>query len=201
VSQSGGEVFGLDISAAHLTMAMRSSSKAHLARGDAHQLPFSTHSFDIALCHFVLLWVSNPLQVVYEMLRVVRPGGAVLALAEPDYGGRVDYPEALSRLGDLQRDSLHRQGAETQMGRKLAGIFNEAGLLEVESGALGGQWSNRPTRADWESEWNVLEADLAYLPTQPLDLHALKTLDWEAWQQGVRILYVPTFYAWGTVPD
>ncbi len=37
-----------------------------------------------------------------EMVRVTRPHGFVLALAEPDYGGRIDYPSELSTIGNWQ---------------------------------------------------------------------------------------------------
>jgi SAM-dependent methyltransferase len=64
------------------------------SQADRHTLPFQP-VFDVTFCHFLLLWVSNPEKVVAEMGRVTRPGGSV-RLAEPDYGGRIDYPESLS---------------------------------------------------------------------------------------------------------
>jgi len=75
------------------------------------------------------------------MARITRPGGAVLALAEPDYGGRIDYPIKLAQMGKWQIESLRLQGADPLMGRKLATIFNSAGFDSVETGVLGGQWS------------------------------------------------------------
>jgi len=163
-------------------------------------MPFPSHTFDIALCHFVLLWVSDPLQVVCEMRRIVRPGGKVLALAEPDYDGRIDYPDRLARLGSLQRESLRHQGAQPGIGRRLRAIFHQAGLMDIESGALGGQWASLPSQEEWRSEWDVLESDLAHLTTEDLDLESLQSEDWDAWQMGERVLYVPTFYASGVVP-
>ncbi len=147
-------------------------------------------------CHFVLLWLADPRRALNEMRRVAAPGGAVLALAEPDYGGRIDYPEALSRLGTWQSQALEEQGANPRMGRRLAGLFQQAGLVEVESGVLGAQWSQTDSDEDMEMEWQVLRNDLAEA-VPPEELEALERLDRQATQAGERVLFVPTFYAWG----
>ena len=193
-------LFGLDINSTSLELAMRNTQRTSFTQGDAHQIPYPSHSFDISMCHFLLLWVANPLCVVAEMARVTRPGGAVLALAEPDYGGRIDHPAGLAALGPRQSESLRLQGADPLMGRKLAGIFHQAGLQDIESGVLGGQWSGNPTEEAWNIEWQVLENDLDRPGVETPDLQVLKELDWAAWQRGDRVLYVPTFYALGVNP-
>ncbi len=192
-----GLAFGADISQDNLLLAMRIIPGATLANADAQALPFPSGAFDFSLCHFLLLWVGDPLRAVCEMARVTRPGGAVLALAEPDYGGRIDFPEALAPLGQRQADALRLQGADPLAGRKLAGLFHRAGLVSVESGVLGGQWSEPPSDEDWELEWQALAADLG----PSADLDRLRALDQSAWQSGERVLFVPTFYAWGCVPS
>jgi hypothetical protein len=122
----------------------------------------------------------------------------VLALAEPDYGGRIDYPPELAELGRLQVASLRQQGAEPELGRRLIGLFTNLGLESVEVGVLGAQWSGAISATEWESEWAVLRSDLGdSLP--PSQLERLSQLDALAWQSGVRVLFVPTFYAWGKV--
>jgi len=167
-----------------------------LTQADAHHLPYRAGSFDIACCHFLLLWVTSPDQVLSEMRRVVRPGGWVLALAEPDYGGRIDYPESLIQLGTLQEAALRRQGAEPRLGRQLGALFHAAGLAEVETGLLGGQWRQPPSPDDLAQEWAVLQSDLRNEITQA-ELMRLQQIDNEAWQHGERVLFVPTFYALG----
>ena len=190
---------GLEIDYTRARLAMRRSAAAKLTQGDGHSLPFSDNCFDISFCHFLLLWVADPAQVLREMVRVTCPGGAVLALAEPDYGGRIDYPEALGQLGEWQAESLRAQGADPLMGRKLAGLFHQARLESVETGALGGQWSGAPDWEAWESEWAVLAADLSQKPSLLEKLGFLKMIDKSATEKGERVLFVPTFYAWGRV--
>jgi len=171
---------------------------------DGHFLPYPDSSFDLVFCHYFLLWVKNPEQVLREMQRVSRKGGAVLALAEPDYGGRIDYPPALEQLGTWQVESLRQQGADPFMGRKLAGLFSRVGLRKVETGILGGEW-RMPTSGDLsqaamgrELEWEVLQADLAG-SVAAQDIQKMKELDEMAWKSGQRVLFVPTFFAWGRV--
>jgi SAM-dependent methyltransferase len=192
-------VAGLDIRLDFLRLAHAADGRISYTCGDGLALPYAPATFDLTLCHFFLLWLSRPLNGLREMARVTHPGGSVLALAEPDYGGRIDHPAALARLGQMQGEALRRQGANPNLGRELAALFREAGLMNVSAGLLSGHWASLPSEDAWESEWSVLRADLAgMIPSAELD--ALRLLDAEAWTKGERILFVPTFYAWGTVP-
>jgi ubiquinone/menaquinone biosynthesis C-methylase UbiE len=199
-SESGATLHGIDLQAAHLALAQLHAPQAWLACADAHRLPYREKSFDIVFCHYLLLWLPDPGRALYEMRRVAIPGGAILALAEPDYGGRIDYPEALARLGKWQSQALQAQGANPRIGRQLAMLFNQAGLIEVESGVLGAQWSQVPAAEDLEMEWQVMRNDLAKA-VSPDELDALERIDRRAALAGERVLFVPTFYAWGRVPE
>ncbi len=187
---------GLDLDAAALAECRQHAPGAHLVRGDAARLPYPNASFDLVYCHFLLLWVEDPPQVVREMRRVARPGGHVLALAEPDYTHRMDRPAALEPLGRWQAEALRRQGADPGLGNRLAEIFQLSGLRLEETGRLRSRPPGSLTPAEQESEWTVLESDLAgSVPTEKLK--ELRILDREAWQQRRRILDVPTYFAWG----
>lgn len=189
---------GLDLHFAHLQFARQQVSKAHFATGDGHVLPYPSATFDLSFCHFLLLWVSDPLQVLREMARVTRPGGFILALAEPDYGGRIDHPPELAQLGTWQEAALQKQGADPLIGRRLASLFASAGIEKGGFGVVGGEWQLPLAETERQSEWQVLLSDLGE-PHQ-VELQALRRLDDAAWERGERVLYVPTFYAWGCVP-
>ncbi len=199
VSSDGAALHGIDLQATHLALAHLHAPQARLACADAHSLPYREESFDIVYCHYVLLWLRDPALALNEMQRVAVPGGAVLALAEPDYGGRIDYPEALAQLGKWQSQALQAQGANPWIGRQLAMLFNQAGLIEVESGVLGAQWRQAPAPGDMEMEWQVIRNDLAGSISAE-DLNTLERLDRQATLAGERVLFVPTFYAWGRAP-
>ena len=200
-AMSAAHSYGLDISFEYLLLARHHAPTARLAAGDAHCLPYASGSFDLVCCHYLLLWVKDPAQVVEELARITRQGGAVMLMAEPDYGGRIDYPQELESLAAWQVKSLHKQGADPLIGRRLAGLLAGAGLSQVEGGVLGGAWTGPPASQDWEMEWQVLRDDLGRLgqdgSTSLVEIDALQELDRQAWQRGERVLFVPTFYAWG----
>lgn len=186
--------YGVDIDPAALRACKHYAPKAALTRGNAERLPFADGSFEVVYCHYLLLWVNNPLQAVQEMARV---GRQVLALAEPDYSRRVDKPEGLKKVGEWQRDALARQGANPFFGAELAETFQRAGLEMVESGKLA---EGAVLEADegWALEWEVLEADVAgRVPAG--ELQKMRELDAQARKNGERVLYVPTYFAWGRV--
>ena len=192
-----GELHGLDMRLDALNYARHEANPAGaFTCGDAHQLPYPNACFDLSLCHFSLLWLKDPLVGLKEMARVTRPGGWVAALAEPDYGGRIDYPEALALPGQLQAGALSRQGADPNLGRKLSGLLHQAGLSDIQSGLLGGQWSDPFSDSEWQEEWEVLQDDLQN-ELAPAEVERLRQLDLKAHLAGERVLFVPTFYGWG----
>jgi ubiquinone/menaquinone biosynthesis C-methylase UbiE len=185
-------LFGLDLEPASLAECRIHASAASLTRGDAHFLPYPDQSFDIVYCHFLLLWVRDPLQVVNEMARV---GRTVLALAEPDYSQRVDEPAELKQLGKWQTEALVRQGANPAFGVMLAETFYQAGIQLIETGPIQSAEKKRSAE-EWENEWAVIEADLAESVSGE-DIQKMKVLDENARKNGERILQVPTYFAWG----
>src|SRR4030042_577028 len=196
---SPSSIFGLDIDPLPLHIAQDYAPKSIYTMGDCTRLPFHTGEFDFSLCHFLLLWVNGSLDAVREMARVTRPHGFVLVLAEPDYGGRIDYPAELSQLGDWQTAALRMQGANPNMGRELRSIFSRVGLINVQVGVLGGQWREIDSDQDNGMEWKVLESDLCQNTEFILQADKLKALDLASREAHQRILYVPTFYAYGMV--
>ncbi|MBI5354518.1 MAG: class I SAM-dependent methyltransferase [Chloroflexi bacterium] len=183
---------GLDLQPASLAECKVNAPTVSLVCGDGHSLPYPDKFFDITYCHFLLLWVNNPLQVMREMARV---SNQVLAIAEPDYSQRVDEPNELVSLGKWQTESLRRQGANPSFGSQLAETFYQAGIKLIETGPIQSQEVMR-TGEDWESEWTVIQSDLRGIAPSG-EIQKMKSLDESARRQGKRILHVPTYFAWG----
>jgi SAM-dependent methyltransferase len=193
---SGPGIHGLDLQPDRLVEARQHAPQAILTCGDACCLPFASGVFDITFCHFLLLWVPDPLQALLEMKRLTRPGGSILALSEPDYTARVDKPDSLAALGYWQSESLRRQGADPGLGRRLAELFHLAGIPLIETGCLEPEARHLPSYGEWKLEWTVMEEDLAdLLPLK--EIQRLKRLDKTAWQRRERVLHVPTYWAYG----
>jgi len=196
---SSASLHGVDISHQPLKLVKKTLPYVLDTQADANNLPYHSQSFDISLCHYVLLWIAQPLRAIEDMIRVTRVGGFVCALAEPDYGGRIDYPAALSQIGDWQTEALIEQGANPNIGRELRALFSQAGLENIEVGVLGGQWNGAPKMQDFELEWLVIQSDLENNQRFCESADQLKALELSMRNQQQRILYVPTFYALGQV--
>jgi SAM-dependent methyltransferase len=192
------QVHGLDLSQSALHEARVHAPHALLTCGDAGRLPYPGKTFEVTCCHFLLLWVADPLLALREMKRVTRRGGSVLAMAEPDYNARRDAPAELAVLGRLQTQALIGQGADPGLGARLAELFALAGIRVVETGAMAPPAQVAFDPAAWELEWAVLEEDLAgSLPAA--QLRGYRRTDRRAWECGERRLHVPTYFAWGQV--
>ena len=188
---------GLDLNPAVLAECRIHAPKASLVHGNTLSLPYLDATFEIVYCHFLLLWVRNPLQALVEMKRVTKSGGYIIAFAEPDYSNRIDKPDELVQLGKWQTESLERQGADPGFGVRLAESFFQAGVTINETGTIQGL-EKEPSPGEWEIEWAVIESDLAGFVAGE-DIQKMKQLDQQARVRGERVLHVPTYFAWGQV--
>ena len=188
---------GLDLDAAALAQCHAYVPAAFLTQGNALELPYPDQTFEIVYCHFLLLWVHDPLQALFEMKRVAKSGAYVIAFAEPDYTARLDKPRELVRLGEWQTESLRRQGADPGLGARLADLFFRAGINIIETGTIQNA-IQEPSLGEWETEWAVIESDLSgAIPRE--EIQKMKKLDQQARRNGERVLQVPTYFVWGQV--
>ena len=112
---------GADISPTGLHRAVGSALR--LVCGDAEQLPFAGDSFDGTISTFALEHSVNPVRMLQEMHRVVRPGGRIVLLG-PSWDLPFWYPNAMQ--SDMQ-----------DPGRRLA--YSWRRLLGQAGGWLFGQ--------------------------------------------------------------
>jgi SAM-dependent methyltransferase len=187
-----GQVVGVDLDPGMVDFSRKRRGKALYQSGDAHDLVFRDGWFDLVVCHFLLLWCADAARVAQEMIRVTRPGGAVVVCAEPDYGGRIDYPDL--PLGRWQSLALRREGADPQLGRKLRGLFAQPGVRHAELGLIPGLWDLATLRAQFDAEWSLWDRSLTGL-VPPDELARAKDADLAAIQTGERLVFMPVFYA------
>lgn len=77
LSDAGYRMTGIDIAWGAVTAARRGGS-GHFVLGNAHRMPFEDDSFDAVICSEVLEHVEDPVAVIAECSRVIRPGGRLL---------------------------------------------------------------------------------------------------------------------------
>ncbi len=87
-----GKYFGTDISQSGLRRAQ--SAELQLACADAEALPFAEGSFDAVISTYALEHSVNPLQMLQELVRVVRRGGRIVLLG-PAWDFPFWYPNSL----------------------------------------------------------------------------------------------------------
>jgi ubiquinone/menaquinone biosynthesis C-methylase UbiE len=85
-------------------------------------------SYDVAHTRFLLEHVTEPLAVVRDMVRAVRPGGRIV-LADDDHDVLRLWPEppGLAELWRAYQHTYERAGMDPQIGRKLVALLHEAG--------------------------------------------------------------------------
>jgi SAM-dependent methyltransferase len=192
-----GCVTGLDLDSAMIDFAAERVEGIHWVVGDAHTLPFRANSYDVVLCSFLLMWTERPDTAVQEMARVAREGGVVLATTEPDYGGRIDYPEEVA-LGPLMEESVRRDGGHPRIGRRLRGMFTSAGL-EVQDGVIPSMWNSRQLQGEFDAEWDFISRTLNNVAGEA-ELRTYRDRAWRALQEGERLVFLPNFWALGRKP-
>jgi len=189
-------LFGIDIHHDNIRLAKKNSPRPSFSLADAQTIPFPANTFHLVFCHYFLLWTKNPETIINEMRRVTQQNGYVIAFAEPDYGGRIDYPNEFEKIGKLQTESLQAQGANPFLGRKLPSLFIDAGFRKVGYGIIGGEWAYPDNSSDGHIETEVLANDLSLISHQKKG-QIFQELSDEIKQNEQRVLFIPTFYAWG----
>lgn len=196
LSEGHFNLWGIDIDFPSLFFSKSSHDPFHLSQADGMHLPFPNDTFGVSFCHYLLMWVKSPLQILSEMCRLTHANGWVVSIAEPDHKARIDYPPPLDKLGFQQTQALEIQGVDVSIGRKLRTLFTQAGLVDVEAGILGALWDEKVNPSRDKTEWMMIKADLID-QLSVKELSEYQSMDQQAFQTGERILFIPTFYALG----
>jgi SAM-dependent methyltransferase len=134
---AGAQLLGIERSAEQLAEAERQAAAAdeqdlvELRQGDVRDPPLRAGewgTFDVAHARFVLEHVQDPLAVVRQMVRAVRPGGRIV-LQDDDHDVLRCYPEppGFMALWRAYERTYDRLGCDPYIGRRLASLLHEAG--------------------------------------------------------------------------
>ena len=194
---TGGTVTGVDADADLVGYASAAHPGIRFVEAECASMPFEGASFDLVTCHFFIMWLREPAACLGEMARVLEPGGVLLACAEPDYGGLVEYPEHREFWRAIE-ESLRLEGADPRAGRKLAELLRGAGL-GVQVGVSATVWDGELLASEWDARRGVFEGDLEAVLGRE---RAREVLAEELEQaRAGKIVVVPLFWALGIKPQ
>ena len=122
-------VTGIDFAQPYVDFARAATvdPRVTFQQGDACALPFEAAAFDRAIAMLSLQFMSDAVQAVAEMRRVVRPGGVVAAAVWDSYGGMPSNRMFWDIAGVLDAGSVARRARM---------YFNPI----VQPGGLGALW-------------------------------------------------------------
>jgi SAM-dependent methyltransferase len=184
-------IIGIDHSPALIDAARRLTADEGLADnvtyqvGDAHHAPYGDAEFDIITLHTLISHVEDPLRVLGEARRLVRPGGTV-AIFDGDYASLTfAYPDhALAKT--IEEKLIELIVANPRIMRDLPRLLHETGLELID--ADGTLYANIGSSRFWvgaAESYGVLLARTGLLPPALVD-------DWRAFQ--VRSVTDNTFF-------
>lgn len=131
-----GRVIGLDREQRMVQYGRRLAEQRGLTvefiEADATSSGLPADAFDVVHARTLLLNVSNPAELLAEMVRIARPGGMV-ALQEPDASAwSCDPPHpAFEILRAAILNAYRRTGRDFNIGRRIARMLRDAGLDDV----------------------------------------------------------------------
>jgi SAM-dependent methyltransferase len=131
----GLSVVGAELDPRLASEARRTALPTVRARGEA--LPFAAATFDAAYTRLVLRHVSAPERVLAELVRVVRPGGSVVAIDTDDATLLLDpVPAGFAAALRAVHAAARARGADPHIGRRLPALLRAAGARDVRVAAL-----------------------------------------------------------------
>jgi ubiquinone/menaquinone biosynthesis C-methylase UbiE len=149
-SVPGARVVGVERSSEQLAAAVRCEGLAYV-QADAHGLELEDASFDLAYCRYVLEHVGDPVRVLAEMRRVVRPGGRVAAQENDISLSRLDPPcPCFEKIWQAFARLQQQLGGDPFVGRRLFRLFRAAGFKDIELSVQPDiHWQGSPGFAVW----------------------------------------------------
>ena len=145
-----GSVIGMDLAEHMLAAADRKTKRLGLTNvsfrtGDVTSLPFEPNSFDAVTSRFCLMFLPEIPKAAAEIARVLKPGGWVAAAvwSAPDKNPSIGLSmEAIKKVIELPPPDPTAPGIfRLAKPGELAGMFQQAGLVDVTDQEFLAEWS------------------------------------------------------------
>ncbi len=188
----GRQVTGVDRDPEMVKFALNEYPENSFRNADENDLLKEGLSFDLIILSFVLLWQAKPSLFLKKIRRLLRAEGTLLVLAEPDYGGRIDFPPQLNFLQDIFSAGIRSQGGDPFLGRKLKSLLDTSGYSSEVGLASHLNFPGEYDAQAWDREWRFWQ-QLAGLPEPTLN--KIRRQEKSAARRHERLVVFPIFYA------
>ena len=166
------KIAGIDLETKQIDYARQHLNQLHLTNadlrvGDANKLPWDDNSFSHVYAIWFLEHLTNPLSVLKEARRVLKPEGTI-TITETDYRTIVVTPESADYryLQDGLCELLLQSGGNPYIGQSLGNLLNDAGFKTVGNKALPFHYYSSTDRQKLQQFIAYIDSWLA--PTVPL---------------------------------
>jgi SAM-dependent methyltransferase len=193
----GRPVLGIDRDPAMAAFAQKEYPQNRFEVADENELLEQGLSFDLIVLSFVLMWQTDPLSFLRKIKKLLAERRTLLILAEPDYGGRIDFPDELQFLNEIFTGHILATKGDPFIGRKLKNLLAKSGW-QAEIGLAS--HLHFPDAFDpelWKEEWRFWPA-LAGLPGRTVN--KILSLEKNAARSRQRLVIFPVFYAVARIP-
>ena len=191
----GAHITAIDISEASIAEAQKRIDAAGITnvafrQADIFALPFEAESFEHVFVCFVLEHLSNPIEALQRLKKLIKPGGSITVI-EGDHGSVYFHPdsEAAHRAVDCQILLQAQAGGNACVGRELYPLLTRAGYRNCRvSPRMIYVDSSKPDFVEGFTK-NTFTAMIAGVREK-----ALKTgmIDQQVFDKGIRDLYRTT---------
>jgi ubiquinone/menaquinone biosynthesis C-methylase UbiE len=152
-----GSVVGIDLNKDQLDEAQleavttcREKNVTFLERS-AYETGLPSESFDIIFCRYLLCHLTDPLDVLAEMYRLLKPGGAVVCVDLDITAAYASPPSlAMARSIDIAMDTGKALGVTYAFGRKLHSAMRMTGFAAVTPRLDQPAYLSGPGKRMWE---------------------------------------------------
>jgi len=126
-----GKVYGLDYSDASVAMAQKVNrqwikmGRVEVREGSVSQLPFADGTFDLVTSVETHLWWPDLPMDMREILRVLKPGGTLVVIAEI-------YKGATTKTAQLAENVLPLSGLKLLSVNEHRSVFTNAGYKDIQ---------------------------------------------------------------------
>lgn len=191
---SSAQITAIDSDHKILAEAMENVQGVEFYRETGEKLSMRDNSFDIVISHYLFMWTEKPFGSLMELVRVCKPGGYIIALAEPDVKAWIEDPD----LGfeDYQYEVIKNIGGNPEIGRKLYALFTSAGL-ETDMYVNVHVWEEEAMRDFVTNGWQIVREE-GIISAEEYEEKIQKEL--EIIKNHLRFLAIPTITAVGKKP-